>query len=159
MSSASNGTSDSKGGWSSLACRRTSRPATCASFRSLQSVQRDAALPHKLFQYMLMGKPVVASACVEMSRVIEESGCGLLFPPGDSDALAEALIRLTDAEIRAELGEHGRQAVHDRYDWSRSAVKLLEMYDKPHQGAGPVCRHSVRVGADMSRSRNVEADI
>ena len=47
----------------------------------VRSVQTDAALPHKLFQYMLMGKPVVASACVEMSRVIEESGCGLLFPP------------------------------------------------------------------------------
>ena len=60
------------------------------------------------------------------------------LPPGDSDALAEALIRLTDPEIRAQLGEHGRQAVHDRYDWSRSAVKLLEIYDKPRQGANPV---------------------
>ena len=47
------------------------------------------------------------------------------LPPGDSDALAEALIRLTDPEMRTQLGEHGRQAVHDRYNWSRAASRLL----------------------------------
>ncbi len=96
----------------------------------IRSVQTDAALSHKLFQYMLMGKPVVASACVEMSRVIQEADCGLLFPPGDSEALSDALIRLKDPELRSRLGEHGREAVLDRYNWSRSAARLLHVYEE-----------------------------
>jgi glycosyltransferase involved in cell wall biosynthesis len=96
----------------------------------IRSVQTDAALSHKLFQYMLMGKPVVASSCVEMRRVVEEADCGLLFPPGDSDALAEALIRLTDAELRARFGGNGRAAIHDRYSWSHAASRLLQVYEE-----------------------------
>jgi len=96
----------------------------------IRSVQTDAALSHKLFQYMLMGKPVVASECVEMSRVIQETDCGLLFPPGDSEALSDALIRLKDPELRDRLGERGREAVLDRYNWSRSAERLLQVYDE-----------------------------
>jgi glycosyltransferase involved in cell wall biosynthesis len=100
----------------------------------VRSVQTDSALSHKLFQYMLMGKPVVASACAAMGRVIEDADCGLLFPPGDSEAMAEALIRLRDAEMRTRLGEQGRQAVHDRYNWSLSASRLLAVYDKLDRG-------------------------
>jgi glycosyltransferase involved in cell wall biosynthesis len=94
----------------------------------IQSVQTDSALSHKLFQYMLMGKPVLASSCVEMSRVVQGADCGLLFPPGDSDAMARELIRLTDPELRARLGDNGRRAVHDRYAWSHAAERLLEAY-------------------------------
>lgn len=95
----------------------------------IRSVQTDAALSHKLFQYMLMGKPVVASACVEMSRVIQEAGCGLLFPPGDSEALGDSLISLKDPELRNRLGERGREAVLNRYNWSHSAARLLQVYE------------------------------
>ena len=35
--------------------------------------------------------------------------CGLLFPPGDSEALSDALIRLKDPALRSRLGEHGRE--------------------------------------------------
>ena len=94
----------------------------------IRSVQTDAALSHKLFQYMLMGKPVVASACVEIARVVEDARCGLLFPPGDSDALADALIQLTDPDMRARLGDNGRVAVRDRYSWSHAASRLLQVY-------------------------------
>lgn len=100
----------------------------------IRTVQTDTALSHKLFQYMLMGKPVVVSECVEMSRVILDAGCGLLFPPGDSDALAKALIRLRDQELAHRFGERGRLAVQDRYNWARSASKLLAIYDE-WQGA------------------------
>ena len=100
----------------------------------ISTVQTEASLPHKLFQYMLMGKPVVATACAGISRVVEDAGSGVLVPPDDSDALAEALIRLTDPELRTQLGEHGRQAVRDRYSWSHAAARLLNIYD--HIGHG-----------------------
>jgi glycosyltransferase involved in cell wall biosynthesis len=95
----------------------------------ISSVQTEASLPHKIFQYMLMDKPVVASACAGIARVIEDTRCGLLFPPGDSDALAAALIRLTDASLRARLGENGRRAVLDRYTWSHASARLIRLYE------------------------------
>lgn len=95
----------------------------------ISSAQTEASLPHKIFQYMLMGKPVVASACVEIARVVQDAGCGLLFPPGDSDALAEALIRLTDPDLRIRFGESGRAAVRDRYSWSHAGSRLLQIYE------------------------------
>ena len=96
----------------------------------IQSTHTDATTSHKLFQYMLMGKPVVASASGETGRMIQEADCGLLFPPGDSEALSDALIRLTDPELRERLGERGREAVLDRYNWSRSAARLLHVYEE-----------------------------
>jgi glycosyltransferase involved in cell wall biosynthesis len=96
----------------------------------LQSVQTDAGLANKLFQYMLAGKPVAATACTGTRRVVEDADCGLLFPPTDSEAMAEALIRLTSVELRTRLGENGRRAVHDRYNWSRAAARLLAMYEE-----------------------------
>jgi glycosyltransferase involved in cell wall biosynthesis len=94
----------------------------------ISTVQTEASLPHKLFQYMLMGKPVVASACAEIARVIQDARCGLLFPPSDQDALAEAVIRLKDPALRAQLGENGRVAVADRYSWTHAASRLLGIY-------------------------------
>ena len=94
----------------------------------IKTVQTDSALSHKLFQYMLMGKPVVVSRCAEMSRVIEETGCGLVFPPGDRDSLADALIDLKDEATRTRLGERGKRAVEERYNWSRSGAKLVALY-------------------------------
>ncbi len=92
-------------------------------------VQTDAGLANKLFQYMLAGKPVVATDRAGTRRVVEEADCGLLVPLGDSDGLAGALIRLTDPDLRTRLGENGKRAVHDTYNWSRSATKLLGVYE------------------------------
>jgi glycosyltransferase involved in cell wall biosynthesis len=94
----------------------------------IRSVHTDAALPHKLFQYMLLGKPVVASSCDAVQRVVEDAKCGLLFPPGDDAAMADALLRLTDPELRERLGARGRAAVLDRYNWSESERRLLGLY-------------------------------
>ena len=95
----------------------------------IRSAQTEAALPHKLFQYMLLKKPVVASSCAGVARIVTDANSGLLFPPGDSDSLAQALIRLTDAELRERLGQNGELAVRDRYNWSVSERKLLDVYE------------------------------
>jgi glycosyltransferase involved in cell wall biosynthesis len=92
-------------------------------------VQTDAGLANKLFQYMLAGKPLVATARAGTARIVEETNCGLLTPLGDSDAFADALIQLTDPEMRSRLGENGKRAVYDKYNWSRSASRLLGVYE------------------------------
>lgn len=90
--------------------------------------QTEATIPHKLFQYMLMGKPVVVSSCGPLRRVVDETGAGLVFEAGDSDSLAEAVLRLEDAALRERMGEAGRQAAHGEYDWRHDAKRLLSVY-------------------------------
>ena len=90
----------------------------------------ESTNPHKLSQYMLLGKPVVVSSCGPLQRVVEKTGAGLVFHEGDSLALAHAIIRLKDTETRKKLGEAGRVAVNQYYNWKVSSNNLLMAYDE-----------------------------
>lgn len=89
----------------------------------------EATSPHKLFQYMLLAKPVVVSSCRPLQRVVEETGAGLVFTAGDAASLAAAVVALRDPGRRREAGEAGRSAVLASYNWARSSRALLEVYD------------------------------
>ena len=89
----------------------------------------DATIPHKLFQYMLMGKPVIVSNCQPLKRVVEETNSGLVFEAGDEKDLADKVIALyRDRNLRENLGKNGRDAVLKRYNWQRESEKLLDLY-------------------------------
>ncbi len=92
--------------------------------------QTEPALPHKLFQYMAMERPVVASSCRAVARVVNETGGGVVFPAGDSDGLARAILSLSDRDLRRKLGKAGRSAVETRYNWDHSSRKLLRIYEQ-----------------------------
>jgi glycosyltransferase involved in cell wall biosynthesis len=104
----------------------------------IRSVQTDAGMAHKLFQYMLLAKPVVASDCDGTQRVVNDAGCGILFPSGDSVSMADALMRLMDREMREHLGHNGRRAALDRYNWASAGRRLTDLYDE--LGASPTQR-------------------
>ncbi len=91
--------------------------------------QTEATSPHKLFQYMVMGKPVVVSSCKPLRRVIDSTGAGLVFDAGDSVDLAEAIIRLADKDARDRLGEAGKRAVLEEYNWQKTSADLLRVYE------------------------------
>lgn len=90
----------------------------------------EATSPHKLFQYMLMGKPVVVSNCRPLRRVVEETGAGVVFQAGDSRSLAQAIVGLRDEGLRERLGKMGRRAVLNKYNWRETSKKLLSVYDE-----------------------------
>ncbi len=91
----------------------------------------DATIPHKLFQYMRMGKPVVVSDAAPLQRIVAECNCGYIFPSGSSDELAQALEWLANhPEEGRQLGENGRQAVLTRYNWDHDAHALLTLYQR-----------------------------
>jgi glycosyltransferase involved in cell wall biosynthesis len=86
----------------------------------------------KLFEYMACEKPVIAAQAGEGALRVEESGGGLVTPPGDAAALAEAIRTLhRDPARRLQMGAAGREYVEKRYsraDWARrfvNAVKAL----------------------------------
>lgn len=86
----------------------------------------------KLFEYMACEKPVIAAQAGEGARRVEESEGGLVTPPGDAAALAEAIRTLhRDPERRQQMGKAGRTYVEQQYsraEWARrfvDAVKTL----------------------------------
>jgi|GEM_PF-207911 glycosyltransferase involved in cell wall biosynthesis/O-antigen/teichoic acid export membrane protein len=76
---------------------------------------------------MAAGVPVVASRVGGLPEVLGQGECGLLVPPGDARALAQALRRLlSDAGLRQRLGTAGQRRSRDAFDpvhWGRELVR------------------------------------
>ena len=89
------------------------------------------AVSIKLFEYMACGKPVVASNFPEIARVIKEADCGILVDPTDVDEIVDAILYLLEHPEEAKrMGENGRRAVEEKYNWERMEEKLLELYGR-----------------------------
>ena len=88
-------------------------------------------MPHKLFDYMREGVPVLApDFCIEIKRVVEEADCGILVDATDPRSIADALLRLLgDPQEARRLGRNGRNAVETTYNWQTEAKKLLAAFD------------------------------
>jgi glycosyltransferase involved in cell wall biosynthesis len=96
----------------------------------LKSVHTDNTIPHKLFHYMYLGLPVVASNCDPLQRIIDAEQAGSVYSSGDSGALATEVIKLArDTDLRIEMGRRGKAAVVERYNWEHTAEGLIEIYD------------------------------
>jgi glycosyltransferase involved in cell wall biosynthesis len=86
-------------------------------------------IPLKLLEYMAAGRPVVASDLGYIAAIVRASGCGLLVPPGDAAAHADALAALLIDPGRSHaLGEAGRAAVRARYTWAGEGERLVRLY-------------------------------
>jgi len=86
-------------------------------------------LPNKLFEYMMVGLPVVMSDFPEMGKVVREAQVGLLVDPADPVQVAEALERLlSDERLRRRFSEHGLKAAKEQYNWERESSKLEQVY-------------------------------
>ncbi len=80
--------------------------------------------PLKLFEYLTMGRPIIASDLPAIREVLAPDVSALLVPPGDADALAEAIARLAaDPVLSARLAQ-GAGALAPQYTWTRRAERL-----------------------------------
>ena len=81
--------------------------------------------PNKVFDYMAAGRPVVLAIDGVIRQVIEAEQAGIAVPPGDAEALAEAVRRLAADRAEArEMGRRGRRAVEQRFDRRQQAQGL-----------------------------------
>mgnify|MGYP000206708144 FL=1 len=86
-------------------------------------------LPNKLFDYMLLGLPVIASDLPEIRSVVGSADCGILVDPRSVSEIADAITYLFDhPEEARRMGENGRRAVLETYNWSRMESYLLQTY-------------------------------
>lgn len=83
--------------------------------------------PTKLFEYLSMGKAIVASRLGQIGEIIEDEKSGLLVRAGDLGELVTALRRLADdAELRARLGASACQRASAKFSWERNANTVIE---------------------------------
>ena len=83
-----------------------------------------------ILEAMALGRPVIAARAGGPGEFVREGVDGLLTPPGDAAALAEALDRLlADADLRARLGTGGREGVA-RYSIERHVELVLGVWER-----------------------------
>jgi glycosyltransferase involved in cell wall biosynthesis len=97
--------------------------------------------PMKLFEYMGLGKPIVASDLEQLGEIIDHERNGLLHPPADAAAAATAVVRLLgDPALRARLGEEALHDASTRFSWNahveRTLARLRELAGAPTQSRG-----------------------
>ncbi len=86
--------------------------------------------PTKVFEYMAMGKAIVASRLGQIGEVLSHRETALLVEPGNVVELAAALEELIEAaELRATLGARAREAAVENYTWVHNARRVLQAYD------------------------------
>ncbi len=98
-----------------------------------RSAHTDSTIPHKLFQYMALGRPVLVSDCAPLARIVAETHAGLAFVAGDSVDFARQVRRLSDQAVAAQMAAAGRRAVLDRWNLEAEAGVLDGLYG-PHGG-------------------------
>jgi glycosyltransferase involved in cell wall biosynthesis len=87
--------------------------------------------PTKLFEYMAMGKAIVASRLGQIGEVLENERTALLVEPGNVAALAAAIVRLVNSdELRALFGEQARTVAMQRHTWKHNAQRVLDAYEE-----------------------------
>jgi glycosyltransferase involved in cell wall biosynthesis len=83
----------------------------------------------KMFEYMALGIPVVCSNFPLWVDIVSGADCGIAVDPRDPPAIAAAVRALTDdPERAARLGENGRRAIAERYNWEAELAKLEGLY-------------------------------
>lgn len=87
--------------------------------------------PTKLFEYMAMGKGIVASDLDQIGEILEHEKTAWMVKPGDSDSLMLGLKKLIDdKELRVKLGKAARQEVVFKYTWKEHTRKIIEKLRK-----------------------------
>lgn len=93
--------------------------------------QHDIGVANKVFQYMLFGLPVIASDSVAQAEVVQENECGVVFPSGDTQAMAQSILKIIgNEELRSEMGKRGLDAVKKQYNIKTAGKELAQLYER-----------------------------
>lgn len=83
--------------------------------------------PLKLYEYMAMAKPVLASAFEDARRVVRDGHSGFLFEPGNGQELKKALLRAYQArEALPEMGRRAQAVVQTEHSWVARVREMIQ---------------------------------
>lgn len=89
----------------------------------------ELTVPSKTQAYMAAGRPVIMGVRGDAAELVERAGCGLVVPPQDPSALAQAVIALADMpeEARSRMGERGRMFYESHLSVAHGVGKIAEV--------------------------------
>jgi len=107
--------------------------AACDVFLSPHIPNKDGTKffgsPTKLFEYMAIGKPIIASDLDQIGEVLSHKEDAYLVKPGDIEDLATAMKTLADDQsLRNSLEKKAREKVLNYYTWDKHVDRLLEKF-------------------------------
>ena len=109
-------------------------PALLGQVAIVAVPSRSEGLGLSALEAMAAGKPVVASSVGGLREVVVHGETGLLVPPGDPDALAEALKSLfEDPERARKMGEAGRARIRAEFDVEVMRAKTRAVWEEANQ--------------------------
>lgn len=87
--------------------------------------------PNKVFEAMMLGKPIVVARGTNMDRIIEDNDCGLVVEYGNVESLELSLTRLAnEPSLRRRLGEKARLTYKNTYSWHLMQQRLFALYEE-----------------------------
>jgi glycosyltransferase involved in cell wall biosynthesis len=108
---------------------RTDVPAILADATVSVLPSLSEAMPNGVLESMAAGVPVVATRVGGIPEAIEDGRNGLLVPPANAPALAEAISRLLDAPAEAaRLGRAGRETIEERFSLEQMVRSTTNLY-------------------------------
>jgi glycosyltransferase involved in cell wall biosynthesis len=91
--------------------------------------------PTKMFEYMSIGLPLIASDFPLYRNVVEQHACGLCVDPLKPSDLALAILRIAgDDALRLQMAKNGVNAAEAHYSWESQEKLVLEVYEKLSAG-------------------------
>ncbi len=118
---------------------RTDVPALMAASDVVVLASRWEGLPYALLEAMALARPCVATAVGGCPEAIEAGESGLLVPPEDPSALAEAILTLlSDKERARALGQAAARRIEERFSVHRSVTETVALYDRLLIAKGPL---------------------
>ncbi|RAW01618.1 glycosyltransferase family 4 protein [Pseudochryseolinea flava] len=92
----------------------------------------DNTIPHKLFQTMMVGKPVLVSSSAPLNRVVSAAKSGVVFKADDAEDMAAKIKELyRDPKLRETLGNNGVNAtLKGTLNWEHEQISLISLYKK-----------------------------
>lgn len=95
----------------------------------LKNDHTDHVLPHKLFQYLKRGKPVIVGNCIPLMRNIEDGDCGFITDFSNKELIKKTLLNVYKSDLE-QLGKNGYEYVKTKYPWENDKKRLLDLYNK-----------------------------
>lgn len=88
------------------------------------------SLPHKLFDAMTYGKPILVPDNTVLADFVRAHNCGIAVNCRSVSEIRDAIIKLKDnQELYKRLGSEGRKAYEEKYNWDIMERRLLDIYD------------------------------
>ncbi len=104
-------------------------PAELAGLDLFVLASDREGMPNAVLEAMAAARPVVASAVPGTDEVVCHGETGLLFPPEDAEAAAQAVLSLLEDPARAAaMGQAGREAALSRFSVERMVDRTLAVY-------------------------------